>query len=517
MQAALDVAQGLELPFLWKRADRQYMMRSEKRPGYRPQSGRAGGNGNGGRRRRRPRHIGYAIMTVILLVILWPVGLFPLWGHKLRWRSLVKAAVTVATGAVFLLGFSYLLTMPTQNEFLLNTRSGFRDSMTAIAESVDRASANSGQLAVNTSRVAASAASLGKKALLSVVVPIKHNMDALNAQSGKLRYMLVKGAVTGLKQALYDTGLAPTPTPMPTPSPSPTPSPTPTPTPEPSPPVEMVWHVPGETVYHNDPTCGGRTGAEEITLTEALALGLLPCDQCVLNAGQSPEPAGSLEPEAPALASITQSSEPTVTPVPTATEMVAGKSVTTSAEPTASLDPDATAKVSAMPATPRTPEALLTPSPSPSLAPESTATPEPTVAASATLVSLPTPEPLGETLVWHTSNGKYYHSDEHCPGMSGAKQYTLASSVEAGFKPCTRCKPPAPELLKEEFVVWCGTDHIFHISGKCTAIEGKPTVMTFEEALLEEGYTGCPVCGANLYEQSAKTPSVTPVPAEPAP
>jgi transcription initiation factor IIE alpha subunit len=37
--------------------------------------------------------------------------------------------------------------------------------------------------------------------------------------------------------------------------------------------------------------------------------------------------------------------------------------------------------------------------------------------------------------------------------------------------------------------------------------------MTFEEALLEEGYTGCPVCGANLHEQAAKAPESTPVPA----
>ena len=99
--------------------------------------------------------------------------------------------------------------------------------------------------------------------------------------------------------------------------------------------------------------------------------------------------------------------------------------------------------------------------------------------------------------------------------MSGAKQHTLASSVEDGFKPCTRCKPPAPELLNETFVVWCGTDHLFHITDECEALTGKWTAMAFEEALLEEGYTGCDVCGASVYEQIARTPVNTPAPAEP--
>ena len=119
-------------------------------------------------------------------------------------------------------------------------------------------------------------------------------------------------------------------------------------------------------------------------------------------------------------------------------------------------------------------------------------------------------------LVWHTEKGKYYHLNENCPGMSGAKQYTLASSVEAGFKPCPKCKPPAPELLKEDaFYVWCDSDHVFHITDDCSAMTDTYTVMTFDEAMLEQGYTGCPVCGADLYEQNARIPAVTPVPAEP--
>jgi transcription initiation factor IIE alpha subunit len=121
-------------------------------------------------------------------------------------------------------------------------------------------------------------------------------------------------------------------------------------------------------------------------------------------------------------------------------------------------------------------------------------------------------KPLGDMLVWHTSNGRYYHVNEHCPGMSGAKQHTLASSIQEGFLPCPTCNPPAPEMLQEAIPVWCGTDQIFHITDECSALTEKFTVMTFEEAMLEEGYTGCTVCGAALYEENAKQPVTTPVP-----
>jgi hypothetical protein len=503
VQAALNGAQGFELPCLWKRADRQYMMRSEKRPGYRPQPGNFGGPGG---RKRRPRNVLYAIGTILLLIVLWPVGLIPLWVRRLRWRSFVKATVTVATGVAFLTGLAFVLTVDTQNDMITMAQKSVQGSMTYISEQMEYAAGHSDQYAANLSRIASSAASLSQKALLSVIPAAKRNMDALAGQSGKFTALVLRSAAGGFKQALYDTGLAPTPTPMPTPTLLPTSAPTPNPTPTPTPePVQMVWFVFDEMMYHNDPTCGGRSGAEEIPLSAAMEMGLVPCPECVLNAGESAQPSAAPEATATAMAVITQSTDGTPTLAPTATPAIAAKAVESAAQPAASAD---------LPATPNAPNAIVTPSPSPSLTPVATATPKPTPAP--TPILLPPEEKLGEMLVWHTTNGKYYHVDEHCPGMSGAKQFTLQSSVDAGFKPCTKCKPPAPELLKEKFVVWCGTDRVFHITSKCSAIAGMPTVMTFEEALLEEGYTGCPVCGANLYEESAKAPEATPVPAKPA-
>lgn len=511
MQAALD-ATGFGLPYLWKRDDRQYMMRSEKRPGYRPRPQGGNGNGNRNRRRRRPRRVWYAVMTVLLLVILWPVGLIPLWARRLRWSGMVKAAVMVLTCAVFLMGFSYLLTMETQVDAIKTAQLSVRDSMTFIAESVEGAARDSGQFAENVSRISSGTVSLGRKALLTAIPAARENMESFYAQTGRLVAVSARGALGAVKQTLYDTGLAPTPSPTPTPEPTPTPSPTPSPSPTPAPPVEMVWRVPGEAVYHNDPTCGGMIGAEEITLAEALEEGLMPCESCVLTAGKSPEPTSDTQPLATAMAVITESEAPLATEPAETDAQAAAKSLATLSPEEGALAAEGALNMSPDPAT-SSGLAAVSPSPSPSLAP--TASPTPLPVPSATPIAPPPFKKLGDMMVWHTTNGRFYHLDEHCPGMSGAKQFTLASSVADGFKPCTRCKPPAPELLEEDFVVWSGTDHLFHITDECEALTGEWTAMTFDEALLEEGYTGCDVCGANLYEEIAKIPVSTPAPAEP--
>lgn len=513
MQAALDAARSPDLPFLWKRSDRQYMMRSEKRPTYRPQPG------NNGRKRRPRRRFWYALITLLLLLLLWPVGLIMLWARKLRWRGSVKAAVTVATGLVSLAAFSFLLTAPTQNDAILSVQANVRNSMNAIAESVDRAARDSDQFADNAARITAGTLRLGRETLVAVLPAAQSNMDAVFSRGGMLAAALADTGLNSLKQALYETGLAPTPSPSPTPEPAPSPTPSPTSTPQPSPPVEMVWRVPGEALYHNDPTCGGIAGAEEVTLSEAIRDGLMPCEICVLGADSRPA------------ALTTQTARPTSTPnlasspaLPEQTAQAVSKAAVLPTQqaasgPTPSASPPTPGASSPMPgASPSTPGALSAPSPSPVLSPSplptAVVTPLPTVPV--TQIALPAVKPVGEMLVWHTPRGKFYHLDKTCQGMMNATQYTLASSVAEGFRQCTRCGPPAPELLEEEFVVWCGEDHLFHITDECEALTDKWTAMSFAEALLEEGYAGCAVCGADLHEQSAKTPVSTPAPAEPA-
>ena len=60
-----------------------------------------------------------------------------------------------------------------------------------------------------------------------------------------------------------------------------------------------------------------------------------------------------------------------------------------------------------------------------------TATPVPTAE--------PSPTPNEGPLVWDTTNGVSFHFDEHCQGMSNAKQETMMSAYNRGKKPCDKC------------------------------------------------------------------------------
>ena len=59
----------LDLQLFARRGGRNYMMRSEKRPGYNRPAQKP-------RPRRRRRNVGYIVLTLIVAILLWPVGLF---------------------------------------------------------------------------------------------------------------------------------------------------------------------------------------------------------------------------------------------------------------------------------------------------------------------------------------------------------------------------------------------------------------------------------------------------------
>lgn len=139
---------------------------------------------------------------------------------------------------------------------------------------------------------------------------------------------------------------------------------------------------------------------------------------------------------------------------------------------------------------------LPTPTPAPTATPSPSPTPSPTpapelVAPTATL------KPAAEALLYHSSNGGWYHTYATCSGMGGAKLYTLESCVEDGLKYCKRCNAPKPELL-EEYCLWMDEQEICHTSDECTAFDGDWTLIPRDDAL-SEGYKGCEVCGADEY------------------
>ena len=84
----------LELQLFARRGGRNYMMRSEKRPSYnRPEQER--------RPKRRRKRYGYIILTLLVSILLWPVGLFLIWNRRLRCGVGGKLLWSIATLAVF--------------------------------------------------------------------------------------------------------------------------------------------------------------------------------------------------------------------------------------------------------------------------------------------------------------------------------------------------------------------------------------------------------------------------------
>ena len=88
---------------LFRGRKRDYMVRSERRPGYRVQPP------------RKPQKSGkdkaYLAATIVLLILLYPIGLVLLWLRRLKWHTLVKLLVSVLAGAIFFLWISMAATL----------------------------------------------------------------------------------------------------------------------------------------------------------------------------------------------------------------------------------------------------------------------------------------------------------------------------------------------------------------------------------------------------------------------
>lgn len=102
------------------------MLRSEKRPGYQPP--------------KPPRkkfdwgNFIYALVTLVLLVVLFPVGLIMLWRRKLRWQGHVKLLSTLVGGCAFILFAAFLITVPVENENLRKAQNGTREALASAQE-----------------------------------------------------------------------------------------------------------------------------------------------------------------------------------------------------------------------------------------------------------------------------------------------------------------------------------------------------------------------------------------------
>lgn len=124
----------------------------------------------------------------------------------------------------------------------------------------------------------------------------------------------------------------------------------------------------------------------------------------------------------------------------------------------------------------------------------------------------PTVKPAGEATVYHSSNGRFYHMASTCKGMSSAEAYTLAESVNAGFKACGTCDAPDEKFVTENIPnIWVDENDVCHTSDECEGFAGQWRLMALADAA-EQNLAGCSLCGGDAYVNVSA--EITPAPTE---
>ena len=457
MQAVFDSAvMPRERVFFARRRGRDYMMRSEKRDGY-----RYGGSSSNGKKPKKRRRAGffYIFLTLILSILFWPIGMILMWRRRLRWKLTTKLLTSIVTLALCVLLYGFALTYPTQDPKLMRIQDSANDFLdNAFVKSGDAFSAicdKAGELGETVS-------DLGDAAGRWTMVRLADGIDAAVEWTSGARQTVSGWFDRKDAPVEPDVSLSPTEeaeiTAEPTVSAAPTATIRPTVTP-----AATDEPAPSETP--------GATKAPAATV-QALT---------------------SAEATARVVATEAPTDKPTQTPTGAPTKAPSGEPAQAStAEPTE----NPTAK----------------PTPEPTEKP----TPEPTEAPVLTEDLLP--KPAGEAVVYYNASGVNYHMRSSCKNMSTAKAGTLADAVERGLRRCKNCQSPDASILDAEHVVWTDEAMVFHLSDECGRFSGMWSLKTLEDAL-SEGYEPCPDCNAGLYMTAlglavpTPTPQPTPTPA----
>jgi len=480
-----------------KRNKGDYMLRSEKRQG-----------GYHSKPPRRGNPFGrflYAVLTLVVLVVLWPIGLVMLWSPKLRWTGVSKLLTSLVTALMFFLFIAYLLTVPVENpqvyEFQQRARRGFVAVREDVTQWMGKQADAVGEQMTEWNE--------GFQAALENIAPIAGTLynEGMYHITGWIR----DGAETMSRWLDPDQ--------------------------------QTVWAENG--IYHTRRACEENHGTA-ITLGEAQGEGMEQCELCAAPEPEvTPTPTAEPTPETTQTPEVTPENtpEPTQTPEPTPQPTFRVVNTVEAGE----VAPAGAATSAPTPTyAPQTPAPTATPQPTPDPTPELTAAPvvaqtpvteatagaEPTQTAqmvqpSSQINVMAELMDVADAHVWYTGNGKYYHKYSSCGSMENAKRHTLAEAFAAGRETCPWCHPLSKADLDIEEPVWM-TDatHVFHISDDCAQLGDAWTFMTLDDALKDKG-NPCEECGAYHYVnelplpekvaqkeamEAAKAAAATPVP-----
>lgn len=531
-----------------------YVMRSEKRPGY----GSSGGGRNNGRRPKRPRaSVPYVLLTLLILVLVWPVGIVMLWRKKVRMQAGTKLLISLLTlcMSVFLIVFA--LTIHVDNPKYTEFQDKANDWLNKAAADVAVAGDAAYKKGVETWDVVTEFADNAAQPVLNTMADgIDRGVEL----------------ASGIREKL-------TP-PKPTEAPTQTPRVTPEPTEEA--PLSIEINVPENTP---DPDSARPLGSGVLTAAGEFKPDETP--EPTEEPTPTPEPTEAPEDEDIEWTSVEGSAETEETPEPTPTP---SPTPTPTPTPTPSPTPvpeipvkaagDATVYYnkegklyhmqssckkmnSAKPHTLAeaiadgkqkcnacgSPDGAIleqkdlvwadenklfhttdecekfqgkwtlislndaiegeyTPcadcqadifaivnGPTPEPTPEPTAEPTPTPEA-VKVSPAATLKPAGDATVYHSSNGKFYHKVSICKGMTGSSPYKLRD-IDSSYKRCKTCDAPDTALVGKT-CLWMDEDGLCHTTDECAKFNGAYTLIEREDAL-EQGLTGCPDCGGDEY------------------
>ena len=298
---------------------------------------------------------------------------------------------------------------------------------------------------------------------------------------------------------------APTAKPTKAPTAAPTEEPAPTASPEvpaelmPAPASEaIVYYTSNGSWYHMGSSCGKMSGAKPHLLTEALERGLKRCNGCNSTDKSVLELENPVWTDEANLFHLSAQCE--------AFTGIYGLELLDDALSNGYAPCEACRADEFMTACGRV---MPTPTPEPTATPEPTPTPSPTPEPTAVPTPSPTPEPAivvptralkpaGEALVYHTTNGGWYHTIPNCSKMSRADLYPL-SEAASHLKNCRTCAAPLPQYV-DMYCLWMDEDDQCHTTDECPSFNGKYKLIPRDEAL-EAGHTGCEMCYANEYLQ----------------
>ena len=532
MQMTMDQAMrpGILQAFAIKRRN-GYVMRSEKRPGY---SG--GSAGKGGRKPRRPRAgFFYLLLTFLLSLILWPVGMVMLWRRKVRLQAGTKLLISLLTLclSVFLIVFvlnmhvenpqftafqdkandwldtayadlavagdaAYQKGVDTWNVMTDFAEKSYRPAMNTLADGLDK-----GVELAGAARSKVMGLFGGKDTPADVDTPVADGgFDVYlpeNTPDPDAAQALGEGTLTADGALIEASTPEPTATPSPeelaegyVPALTPTPVPTPTPTPSPTPLPELTVEVKpaGEaTVYFNDDgklyhmrsSCKSMSSAAAHTLAEAVEAGKRNCNTCGSPDAAILDEAFTVWADGKDFYHTTDACEKFDGQwrlISLNDAIAGGLTACEACEADIYALRNGTAEA---------------PTPSPEPTPEPTPTPTPAPVAIRPATAL---KPVADATVYRSSNGKFYHKVRVCKGMTGSSPYKF-SEVQGKYRRCTTCDAPDAALIGQA-CLWMDENSLCHTSDECTEFKGAYTLILRDDALARE-LKGCPLCGGNEY------------------